>query len=364
MPIMGRAAVMTAAGADLEFRGYPVPQPGPGAILARVTCCTICRSDLHTWSGRRPAPTPMILGHEIVGRALELGDGVTHDVGDRPLAVGDRISWTLTDSCGRCAACRTQGLPMKCRALRKYGHDRCEAAPHFTGGFAEYCLLGPGTSVVRLPDALTDEEACPANCALATVVAGWEAAELPPGAHVLIQGAGALGMYAAALARHAGCDEIIVTDVQEHRLETIRAFGATCTLNTARLADADVVRAVRERTGGRGVDAALEVAGSPGIVPLGLKCLRTGGRYVEQGCAFPGAQVVVDVSDLLFRRLKIVGVHNYDARHLDRGIAFLALTKDRFPFHRLVTHRFPLADINAALRVAQSEEAIRVAVLP
>jgi alcohol dehydrogenase len=306
----------------------------------------------------------MILGHEIVGRILELGEGVTHDVADHPLHVGDRITWTLMDSCGRCAACRTHGLPMKCRTLKKYGHDSCEAAPHFTGGFAEYCYLTPGTSVLRLPDDLTDEEACPANCALATVVAGWEAAELHPGMHVLIQGAGALGFYAAALASHAGCGEIIVTDVQDHRLEAIRAFGATLALNTSRLADADVVRAVHERTDGRGVDAALEVAGVPGIIPLGLKCLRTGGRYVEQGNAYPGAHVALDISELLFRRLAIVGVHNYDPRHLHRGIAFLARTRGQFPFDRLVTHRFPLADVNAALRLAQSGETIRVAVLP
>jgi D-arabinose 1-dehydrogenase-like Zn-dependent alcohol dehydrogenase len=94
---------------------------------------------------------------------------------------------------------------MKCRYLKKYGHDSCADPPHFNGGFAEYCYITPGTGVIKIPDELSDLEAAPANCALATVVAGWESAGLRPFENVLIQGAGALGLYAAALARHYGC---------------------------------------------------------------------------------------------------------------------------------------------------------------
>ena len=108
---------------------------------------------------------------------------------------------------------------MKCRHLKKYGHDSCEKPPHFIGGFAEYCYITPGTCVIKVPDNLTDEEVAPANCALATVIAGWEAAAVKPFENVLIQGAGALGFYAAALARHYGCRRIIVNDILDHRLE-------------------------------------------------------------------------------------------------------------------------------------------------
>ena len=244
-----KAAVMTAAGKDLEIIEYPLPAVAPGCILVRVTCCTICGSDVHSWMGRRSAPTPMILGHEIVGKIVELGAGVTHDTGDRQLQVGDRITWTIMDNCGKCYFCREKGLMMKCRSLKKYGHDSCADSPHFVGGFAEYCYITPGTCVVKIPDHLTDEEVAPANCALATVVAGWEAADVKPFENVLIQGAGALGFYAAALARHYGCRRIIVTDILDHRLEFIRAFGATDAVNVARMSEEDVVRTVRGLTG-------------------------------------------------------------------------------------------------------------------
>jgi alcohol dehydrogenase len=364
MSIVGRAAVMMTVGGDLQIREYPVTRPTPGAILVRITCCTICRSDVLSWTGKRPAPTPLILGHEIVGRIVALGADVSHDTRDCRLALGDRISWTIMDSCGRCYFCREAGLPMKCRSLRKYGHDSCADPPHFVGGFAEYCMLGPGTAVFKLPDDLTDDEACPANCALATIVAGWEAAGLRPLENVLIQGAGALGFYAAAFARHAGCSEVIVTDVQDRRLAAVTAFGATATINTRGRTDAEIVAFVRDRTQGRGVDAVLEVAGVPEAVPLGLKCLRIGGRFVEQGNTYPGALVSYDVSDLIFRRLTIRGVHNYDALHLQRGLDFLAQARVTYPFARLVTHHFPLHRVNDALRMAESGEGIRVAVCP
>ena len=253
----GKAAVMTAINGDLELRTFPVPKPEEGGILVRITCCTICGSDVLAWMGRKKSHIPMILGHEIIGEIVELGAGVSCDSGNRPLKVGDRVTWTIMSSCGKCFFCSEKGLPMKCRELKKYGHDSCDAAPHFNGGFAEYCYITPGTSVIRVPDTLSDRVATPANCALATVVAGWEAVNLRAFENVLIQGAGALGFYAAALASHYGCNRVIVTDILDHRLEAIREFGATDVINTKGMADDEVAKAVRDLTGGFGANVAI-----------------------------------------------------------------------------------------------------------
>jgi putative phosphonate catabolism associated alcohol dehydrogenase len=360
----GRAAVMTQAKAPLEIREYPLAEVQKGWALVRITCCTICGSDLHTWLGTRPGPTPIILGHEITGRIVAMGAGLQRDSGGRPLAVGDRITWTIMDNCGKCYYCREKGLMMKCLELKKYGHDSCAEPPHFLGGFAEYCYVMPGTCIVKVPDGLSDEVVASANCALATVVAGWEAAQLQPGDNVLIQGAGTLGIYAAALASAYGCNRVIVTDVMDQRLEFIRPFGATDTINVKGLSEQEVVERVQALTRGFGADAALEVAGRPEIIATGLKCLRKGGRYIVQGNVFPGAVFSYDACDIIFRWLTIKGIHNYDTRHLEWGVDFLDRCQDRFPFDRIVTHRFPLDEINAALRMAHSGQAIRVAVLP
>lgn len=360
----GKAAVMTAPKKDLEIMEYPLPKVDKGCILVKITCCTICGSDLHTWLGRRKSPLPIILGHEIIGKIVELGEGVTHDSGDRPLKAGDRITWTIMDNCGKCYYCREKGLMMKCRHLKKYGHDSCANPPHFVGGFSEYCYLTPGTCVIKVPDNLTDEIAAPANCALSTVVAGWEAIALQPLENVLIMGAGALGFYASAMASHSGCNRIIVTDILDQRLDFIKRFGATDTMNTRDMQAEDIVASVQERTGGFGVDAVMEVAGVPALVAVGLKCLRIGGRFIEIGNAFPGANFTYDASDILFRRLTIKGLHNYDTRHLQTGVDFLALKQNVFPFADVVSHRVSLGEINKGLRIAESGKAVRVAVLP
>jgi threonine dehydrogenase-like Zn-dependent dehydrogenase len=253
---------------------------------------------------------------------------------------------------------------MKCRYLKKYGHDSCQCPPHFVGGFAEYCYITPGMCVIKAPSDLKDEEIAPANYGLATAIAGCEAAEIRLLENVLIQGAGALGFYAAPLAKHYGCKRIIVTDILDHRLELIKEFGATDTINVRGMADVEIAQAVFDLTGGFGVDAAMEVAGVPEIIPLGLKCLRIGGRYLEIGGVFHGAHFTYDAGDIAFRMLIIKGVHNYDTKHLQQGIDFLSKTKGMFPFSKLVTHKFSLDQINQALKVAQAGEVIRVAVVP
>ena len=360
----GKAAVMTAANRDLEIIEYPLPIAEGGSILVKVTCCTICGSDLHTWLGRRSGPTPCILGHEIVGEIVELGEGVTHDSGDNPLTIGDRITWTIMDNCGKCYYCREKGLMMKCRSLKKYGHDSCAEPPHFLGGFAEYCYITPGTCVIKVPDNLTDEIIAPANCALSTVVAGWETIGIKPFENVLIMGAGALGFYAAALAKHYGCRHIIVTDILDHRLEFIKRFGATDTLNTKDMSDEQVVETVRAISGGFGVDGVMEVAGLSSLIPTGLKCLRIGGRFVEVGNASPGSSFTYDACDMVWRHLTLKGIHNYDTKHLQAAVDFLSLTRHQFPFEEIVTRRVSLADTTKGMRIAESGEAIRVAVLP
>ncbi|MHB8053500.1 MAG: hypothetical protein ACYDEZ_09495, partial [Methanoregula sp.] len=96
----------------------------------------------------------------------------------------------------------------------------------------------------------------------------------------------------------------------------------------------------------------------------GLKCLRIGGRYIEHGSTFPGANVTLDFSEIVFRCLTVRGVHNYDTRHLQGAVDFLAQAKGTFPFHKLVTDRFSLDEINQAMNLARSGKAIRVAIVP
>jgi putative phosphonate catabolism associated alcohol dehydrogenase len=362
LPPLARAAVMTAVGEDLEFREYPIPEPVGREVLVRVACSTICRSDLHTWRGRRPGPMPSILGHEIAGQIVAVGDKVTCDAADQRLRIGDRITWTLHSCCGTCCYCREHHLSMKCRQLRKYGHSNCETPPHLQGGFAEYCLIDEGTGIIRLPDELPYHLAAPLNCAAATVVAGWEAAGLQACQNVLIQGAGGLGCYAAAFASLSGARRIVVTDIDDERFELIARFGATDCINVSQCSQEEAVGKIQRLTGGFGVDSALELAGVPDVVPLGLAALRKGGSYIEIGCSFPNATISIDLSTILWNLLTVRGVHNYDFAHLRKAVQMVSQTLDRFPYDELVATRFPFHEINTALRTAESHTGGRVAI--
>jgi alcohol dehydrogenase len=353
---------MTAARTDLELRQFPIPALAQNDVLVRVNVCTICRSDLHTWEGKRSSPIPVILGHEIVGEIAAIGTGVTRDAANQPLKIGDRVTWTLHSCCGTCIYCRQYHLPMKCSNLKKYGHDSCDEWPHLKGGFAEYCLIDAGTSILKLPSDLPMPLAATLNCAAATVAAGIDAAQVQPGDAVLIQGAGGLGCFAAAFARIAGARQVIATDVHNESLEFIKDFGATHIINASELSPSELSHRVRTLTQGYGVDSALELSGVPAVIKPGLESLRKGGRYIEIGCSFPNANVELDMSQILWNLLTIQGVHNYDFSHLRRATQMVCQSLSLFPYDKLISQTFSLQDINEALRHAAGNRGGRVAI--
>lgn len=341
-------------------RNFDVPEvPEPGAILVRVCLSTICGSDLHTLFGRRREPTPLVLGHEIVGEVVALGEGVTQDFSGQPLAVGDRVSWTIMACCGECFFC-THNLPQKCVALKKYGHRCCDDAPGLFGGYGEHCYLWPGTALFKVPAGLPDEWAAPANCALSTVIHGMEVIGAVSGERVLIQGAGLLGLNVCALLREAGAEMIAVTDVDGGRLAMAKRFGADVTIDVSN----DVGEELRTAGGEHGFDVAYEVCGKAHVVPQALDALRIGGRYLIAGLVTPGSDFRLDGNQVTRKCLTVRGVHNYRPENLGTALQFLADHGKRYPYDEIVGVVYPLKELEAAVDAAASGKFIRVGVRP
>jgi len=359
-----RAALFPGAGKPFEIREFALTEAEPGSILVKVTISTICGSDLHTWQGRRKAPVPVILGHEIVGQVAEPGKGVGCDNMGNRLSVGDRITWTIMASCGRCYFCAMKGLPQKCLSLFKYGHESSEKAPHLNGGLAEYIYLRPGTGIFKIPEGLRDEEVAPINCALATVVGGLETIGVERGDNVVIQGAGMLGINAAALLRESGAGKIISLDVDAGRLQVAGRFGADEIIDVSKKTPTEVIGQVRDITGGYGADVVVEVSGCPEVIPQGIEMLRIGGRYALIGTVFPRADFTLDGYSLTTKMITVKGIHNYQSRHLGLALRFVEKTRSKYPFAELITHRFGLEEVEQAFEASKSGEAIRVAVVP
>jgi len=363
----GKAVVFMGAGNPFEEREFPVPDKlEPGAILVKTSLATVCGSDMHTWKGRRPFPSPSILGHETVGSIVRLGPGVDNDAAGRPISEGDRVVWTIMSCCGTCFFCRIRRLPQKCLNLFKYGHVKSDQPPHFTGGFAEYVYVRPGTGIFKVPEDMADEEASPLTCAAATVTGGLDKVELHFGDNVVLQGAGMLGLYAAAIAKEQGAGNIIVIDVIPERLEMAKGFGADEILNAKEYDDDGLVSRIKDLTEGWGADLVVEVTGRPEVVPLGVRMLRTGGRYLLQGSLYPGDAFMIDGHDVITKCLTIAGLHNYDARHLRSALIFAYNARRKYPFKKLVGPKFPLTaeGVTGGLEALERREAIRPAVQP
>lgn len=358
---MQRAVVFTGAGKPFEVLRFSTPEPRGAEVLVRVTCCTLCRSDLHTHAGRRTEQTPTVLGHEIVGRIEAFGpDAPRQDAAGMPVKVGNRISWAIAVGCGECFFCN-EDLPQKCQRPYKYGHQRLASERPTGGGLADCIVLVPGTVYFRIPDSVPDQAAAPANCATATVAGLLRHAGSVAGRTVLVMGAGMLGVTACAMASAAGARAVMVSDPVSANRERAGHFGAT----HAFPADTNELRdEVRKITQGRGADLVLELAGVAQTVESALALARTGGTVVLAGTVAPVGKIELDPENIVRRMLTIRGVHNYHPRDLAAALGFLAGPGRDFPWQSLIVAEYPLEQIEEAFADAHAQPGVRVAVVP
>ena len=353
-------AVFTGPG-QIELRQAAKPVLADGEALVEVLGCTLCGSDVHSFLGRREVVVPTVLGHEIVGRVVEVGpagrSGPARCTDGTPLQVGDRVVWAVVASCGACDRCR-RGLPQKCRSGVKYGHTQLCSGREGLGGLSSHCLLLAGTSVVRLAEAVPLEAACPAGCATATVAAALEPAGDLTGMCVGVFGLGMLGLTACAMARQAGAAAVLAFDPEASRRDLAVRFGATAAGRPEELP------ALLAEVGADGFDLVLELSGSAVAVAAAIEAAGVGGCVHLVGSVFPAAEVPLDPEQTVRRQLTIRGIHNYAPRHLEQAVQFLEVCHARLPFAELVSEWWPLADLEAAWAAAITSGAIRVGVRP
>ena len=350
----GRAAIFFGTGKPFELTEYPVPDPGPGEVVARLDYTSICGSDVHYWRGEDPvveklAVNGLLLGHETIGHVERLGSGVTVDATGRPLAEGDPVAFAYFRPCGRCHGC-VQDRANACENVMGGLLRPPSEAPHFVGAFADYYHLRRGQYVLKLPDGMSPEHGISANCAAAQSWMGLLRGGAGPGERVVVQGAGGLGLYAVAAAKRLGAAQVVAVDAKADRLAAASAVGADATVDVTAFDDAAArVDRVRELTDG-GADVVLEVAGVAGVVDEGIRMLARGGRYVEMGQITRGSDVIqLPALALLMRNISLIGVALYDPPILRDVVAMLGDLRDDPVIARLGSgRRYALDDIDAA----------------
>lgn len=261
-----RAIVLREFDEPLEVRQLDVPAPGPGELVVRVDFGGVCGTDVHLHSGRLDIPTPLVLGHEGLGRVVELGPGVTDDAHGDSLAVGDTVMWASSISCGTCVPCRMQGEPTLCERRTTYGVNLAVGSGGPAGSWSHYMSLRSGTSVVKVPDGVDPVAAMSLACAGPTMIhALYGRRPVRLGETVVVQGSGPVGLAAAAMAQLAGAASVIVVGGPAARLELAAELGiGDVHLDMIAVDDpGSVIEKVRSSSGGRGADLVIECTGAP-----------------------------------------------------------------------------------------------------
>ena len=302
----------------------PEPEVGHNDLLIKIRKTAICGTDVHIYNwdewSQKTIPVPMVVGHEYVGEVVGIGQEV------RGFKIGDRVSGEGHITCGHCRNCRA-GRRHLCRNTVGVGVNR-------PGAFAEYLAL-PAFNTFPIPNGISDELASifdPFGNAVHTALSFNMVGE-----DVLITGAGPIGIMAVAVARHVGARHVVITDVNDYRLELARKMGATRAVNVAR---EDTRQVMKELGMTEGFDVGLEMSGNPQAFQMMLETMQHGGKVALLG--IPPPDTAIDWNQVIFKGLEIKGI--YGREMFETWYKMVALIQSGLDIAPVITHRYPVAD--------------------
>jgi threonine 3-dehydrogenase len=335
-----KALVKREAAPGLWLEDVPEPKVGINDVLIRVLRTGICGTDLHIYGwdawAQRSIPVPLVVGHEFVGEVVDVGSNVLD------FHAGDVVSGEGHLVCGRCRNCMA-GRRHLCAHTRGLGVNH-------PGAFAEYVVL-PMTNIWHHAPgidldvaAIFDPFGNAVHSALAFKVLGED---------VLITGAGPIGLMAAAVARHAGARYVVITDVNEYRLDLARRVGVTRALDvrTGSIADAQQDLGMKE-----GFDVGLEMSGNAVALRDMISNMAHGGRIAILG--IPSGETALELSTVVFNGLTLKGI--YGREMYETWYTMTVMLQSGLDIRPVITHRFPFADYEEAFAVARGGEAGKV----
>jgi threonine 3-dehydrogenase len=336
-----KALAKLSPGPGLTMTDVANPVVGHNDVLIRIRKTAICGTDIHIWKwdewAQKTIPVPMHVGHEYVGEIVEMGQEV------RGFSIGDRVSGEGHITCGYCRNCRA-GRRHLCRNTTGVGVNR-------PGSFAEYLVI-PAFNAFKIPESISDDLAAifdpygnAAHTALSFNLVGED---------VLITGAGPIGIMAVAIARHVGARHIVITDVNDYRLDLARKMGATRAVNVA----TESLRETMDDLGMQeGFDVGLEMSGVPSAFQSLLESMNHGGKVALLG--IPPSNTAIDWNQVIFKGLEIKGV--YGREMFETWYKMVAMLQSGLNLTPILTHQFPVAEFEkgfAAMLSGQSGKVI------
>lgn len=318
----------------------PIPEFGHNDLLIKIRKTAICGTDMHIyhwdeWS-QNTIPVPMVVGHEYVGEVVDMGQEVK---GYNP---GDRVSGEGHITCGHCRNCRA-GRVHLCRNTIGVGVNR-------QGAFAEYLVI-PAYNAFKIPDNISDDLAAifdPFGNAVHTALSFNLTGE-----DVLITGAGPIGIMAAAVAKHVGARHVVVTDVNDYRLELAAKMNATRTVNVAKENIKDVMTELGMT---EGFDVGMEMSGVPSAFISMLENMNHGGKIAMLG--IPPKDMAVDWNQVIFKGLEIKGI--YGREMFETWYKMASLIQSGLDLSPMLTHQYSVDEFQAGFEKMASGQSGKV----
>ncbi len=334
------ALVKTAAGPGLTLTQVDRPVPQPDEVLIKIHKTAICGTDLHiynwdAWSQAHIHP-PLVVGHEYVGEIAEMGSQVKH------FEIGQTVSGEGHLVCGQCRNCRA-GRAQWCAHTQGVGVNR-------DGAFAQYLCIPASNCIPISPDldeevvAFFDAFGNATHTALMFDVVGED---------VLITGAGPIGVMAAAICRHNGARNVVITDVKDYRLDLARKLGATRAVNVAK---EDLAALMPEMNMVEGFDVGLEMSGAESALHQMLGLMRNGGQVALLGLF--GKKPVIDLDRFIFKGLTLQGI--YGRKMYETWYKMAAMVQSGLDLRPLITHRFPYHRFEEAFAIMNTGESGKI----
>jgi threonine dehydrogenase-like Zn-dependent dehydrogenase len=359
----GRLAALVGP-KQVQIREYPLPAVEKGAVLTRVLRSNLCGSELHIWRWAHPLIKNAVMGHEMIAEVERLGEGVETDYAGKSIKPGDRVVAPYYLTCLKCGPCSRGDLHM-CQNAYRWWSQPPDKSPHFTGTFATHYYIQPGQFFYKVPEELPSSIVAGANCGLSQVIFGMDKAGLSSGEHVIIQGAGGLGLFATAVAKEKGA-VVTVLDGIRSRLEIAKDFGADYTVDLGSLRGDALTKHVLEITQGAGADVVLEVAGAPAAFVEGIQLVRTCGRLVSIGNVSVDKEFEVPLVPgwITRKSITVIGVVRYNPWYLAKALEFLKRTFRKVNYERLTDKTFSLDQVQEALEQAEKRTVTRAVIIP
>ncbi|MBQ6239439.1 MAG: alcohol dehydrogenase catalytic domain-containing protein [Firmicutes bacterium] len=365
IPKRARVAMMTEK-RKIELKEFDIPEIGDDEMLVKVEGCGVCGTDVHEYKNDPFGLIPVVLGHEGSGTIVKMGKNITQDTVGKPLQVGDKIV-TCTIPCGHCDAClNMRDRDNLCENSGIYGLMPSDDHYHFNGWFSDYLVIRPGSTFFKVNDMslkmrLLIEPAAVITHALERAKA---TGLITFNSNVLIQGVGPIGMMMVAAVRTMGVENIIVVDGDEKRLQMSKRYGAKYTVNFKNYKDFDEeMRRIKEVTGGRGADFVFQCTGAPSAAAGAWKMVKRGGGMCEMGFFTDNGNCTINPhQDICNKEITAIGSWTYKVSDYPITMDFLRRAVGiGLPIEDMVTHEFPLEQMNEAMDVNIKQLGLKVA---